>query len=378
MDIPTGQLTLDQCVDLVLKRLEDDRILQNNEKNPIAQSLVKAASAEEQAALKELPSIDLDEEQVQYLQTIGQGWAYPLTKFMDEMQLLEVLQMNTLTDRTTSKKHLFSVPITQHVTAEQAEKFKSEKRLALKCSKVSEDVLAVIEEPVFFANRKEEISTRTFGTFSQKHDKIENIMKQGDFLVSGKSMTFTAEVKFNDGYDQYRMTPAQINDIAQKRGCDALYAFQVRNPLHNGHVLLLKDTREQLLKLGYKNPILLLHPLGGWQKEDDVPLPSRIKQHQALLDDGTLNPEHTILGIWPSPMYYGGPTEVLWHASSRAYCGITHFITGRDPAGLKHPENTGQDLYDVWHGQKLLVHVKSMINVQICPFKVAAYNKKSS
>ena len=116
--------------------------------------------------------------------------------------------MKTLTDRATCKKHLFSVPITHHVTAEQAEKFKSEKRLALKCSKISEDILAVIEEPVFFANRKEEISTRTFGTFSQKHDKIENIMKQGDFLVSGKSMTFTAEVKFNDGFDQYRMTPS--------------------------------------------------------------------------------------------------------------------------------------------------------------------------
>lgn len=75
-------------------------------------------------------------------------------------------------------------------------------------------------------------------------------------------------------------------------------------------------------------------------------------------------------------MYYGGPTEVLWHASSRAGCGITHFITGRDPAGVKHPEIEGKDCYDVWHGQKLLVHVKNMIGVDIVPFKVAAYNKK--
>ena len=101
---------------------------------------------------------------------------------------------------------------------------------------------------------------------------------------------------------------------------------------------MLKHAREELIQRGYKNPVCLLHPLGGWSKDDDVPLKFRIRQHQVLLDEGTLDPKTTLLAIWPSPMFYAGPTEVLWHASSRVNCGITHFIAGRDPAGMMHPD----------------------------------------
>lgn len=64
-----------------------------------------------------------------------------------------------------------------------------------------------------------------------------------------------------------------------------------------------------MLERGYRKPVLLLHPLGGWTKDDDVPLAVRIKQHQAVLEDGVLH-EDTILAIFPSPMSYAGPTEV--------------------------------------------------------------------
>merc|ERR1711957_966722 len=199
-------------------------------------------------------------------------------------------------------------------------------------------------------------------------------MAQGPWLISGESTDFCSKIVWNDGLDNYRMTPKQINDEMVSRGADAVFAFQVRSPLHNGHCLLLKDTRKQLLAKGYKNPVLLLHPLGGWCKDDDVPLAPRIKQHQALIDDGTLDRDHIVLAVWPSPMFYMNPTEVLWHASSRVGCGITHFITGRDPAGVAHPD--GGDCYDVWHGQKILMHLKHMLNgVEVVPFKVAAYNK---
>jgi len=205
-------------------------------------------------------------------------------------------------------------------------------------------------------------------------------MSQGEWLVSGESMDFIEKVMWNDEMDCYRLTPAEISTRAKQMKADAVFAFQVRNPLHNGHCLLLKQTRLDLIAQGYKNPVLLLHPLGGWCKDDDVPLGPRMKQHQALIDDGTIDSRHIILAVWPSPMFYGGPTEVLWHASSRVGCGITHFITGRDPAGVGHPVKKGQDgkgtnLYDGWHGQKLLVHNQSFLQgVEVLPFKVAALN----
>ena len=95
---------------------------------------------------------------------------------------------------------------------------------------------------------------------------------------------------------------------------------------------------------GYRNPTLLLHPLGGWTKEDDVPLHVRIKQHKAILEEGVLDKNTTILAIFPSPMMYAGPTEVQWHAKARLVAGANFYIVGRDPAGIKHPGKAGRIL----------------------------------
>ena len=374
LNINTGDLPIEGCKNMVIRQMEEAGVLRNLAEPRVVDSLVVECTEEQSAAHAAFPKLHINKEQAEYLQTIGEGFAFPLKRFMNEMELLEVMQMQTVTDNN-GHAHLLSVPITQFLSTEEKDAMKDAPAVALVCDEVmGGEVLAVIHKPTFFANRKEEICTRTFGCFSKMHPKIENIMTQGDWLISGESMHFCKHVMFNDGIDKYRMNPRQIQAAIKAKGADAVYAFQVRNPLHNGHVLLLNDTREQLIKQGYKNPVLLLHPLGGWCKDDDVPLDTRMAQHQALLDDGTLNPEHTILAVWPSPMYYGGPTEVLWHASSRVGCGITHFITGRDPAGVAHPD--GGDCYDVWHGQKILMHLKHMLNgVEVVPFKVAAYNK---
>lgn len=142
----------------------------------------------------------------------------------------------------------------------------------------------------------------------------------------------------------------------------------------------MTDTRRQLQARGYKRPVLILHPLGGWTKDDDVPLAIRIAQHQAVLDDGVLDKESTILAIFPSPMSYAGPTEVQWHAKARMCAGADFYIVGRDPAGVPHPGGKtctpDGNLYDATHGARVLKMAPGLDALEIIPFRVAAYDLK--
>jgi 3'-phosphoadenosine 5'-phosphosulfate synthase len=275
ININTGELPIEACKNMVVRQMEEAGVLRNLASPRVVDSLVVEPTEAQHAAMKGFPTLHINKEQAEYLQTIAEGFAFPLTRFMNEMELLESMQMQTITDKN-GQAHLLSVPITQFCNEEEKTAIGDAPAVNLVCDELGADVLAVIHKPVFFANRKEEISTRTFGTFSQKHPKIECIMAQGDWLISGDSMHFCKHVMFNDGIDKYRLTPRQIQAAIKEKNADAVYAFQVRNPLHNGHCLLLNDTREQLIKQGYKNPILLLHPLGGWCKDDDVPLDTRM------------------------------------------------------------------------------------------------------
>ena len=129
---------------------------------------------------------------------------------------------------------------------------------------------------------------------------------------------------------------------------------------------------------GYKKPVLLLHPLGGWTKDDDVPLPVRMHQHRVILEEGVLDPDNTVLAIFPSPMMYAGPTEVQWHARTRLTTGAKFYIVGRDPAGMPHPDSDKkEDLYEASHGGKVLSMAPGLGGMEIIPFRVAAYDIKA-
>ena len=130
-----------------------------------------------------------------------------------------------------------------------------------------------------YKHNKEERIARTWGTTAPGLPYVEEaITPAGNWLIGGDLEVFE-RIKYHDGLDHYRLSPAELRKEFERRKADAVFAFQLRNPVHNGHALLMTDTRRRLLEMGFKNPILLLHPLGGFTKADDVPLEWRMKQH---------------------------------------------------------------------------------------------------
>merc|ERR1712032_392079 len=205
------------------------------------------------------------------------------------------------------------------------------------------------------------------------HPYIKLINDSGDWLVGGKIKVLKA-ITYNDGMDQYRLTPMQLQTKFKEMGADAVFVFQLRNPVHNGHALLMQDTAAKLKAKGYKKPVLWLSPLGGWTKDYDVPLKTRMDQHHAIIKNGVFGDTPVVLAIFPSPMLYAGPREVQWHAFARMNGGATHYIVGRDPAGMKHP-GTKEDIYQMWHGQDMLKMNPGLQGMKLLPFTFATYDK---
>uniref|UniRef100_A0A673KMM5 Bifunctional 3'-phosphoadenosine 5'-phosphosulfate synthase 2-like n=1 Tax=Sinocyclocheilus rhinocerous TaxID=307959 RepID=A0A673KMM5_9TELE len=366
--LKTGELTVNDCIQQLVDLLKEQDIVPTGVTEEVNELFVPENKLD--LVLSDaniLPALAITELDLQWIQVLSEGWATPLKGFMRERELLQVLHFGTLLDGGVIN---MSVPIVLPVSKDDKERLDGCTAFALefKGKKV-----AIMRNPEFYEHRKEERCARQWGTTCPQHPYIKMVMESGDWLAGGDLEVFE-RIRWNDGLDQYRLTPRELRQKCKEMRADAIFAFQLRNPVHNGHALLMQDTKRRLLERGYRKPVLLLHPLGGWTKEDDVPLDWRMKQHAAVLDEGVLDPENTIVAIFPSPMMYAGPTEVQWHCRARMIAGANFYIVGRDPAGMPHPE-TKKDLYEPTHGGKVLTMAPGLTSLEIIPFRVAAYNK---
>lgn len=311
-----------------------------------------------------LSTLSLSTVELQWLQVLAEGWAYPLMGFMREKEYLQTMHFNCILNEDQTMRENQSVPIVLSATAEDKDRLEENTAITLT---YNGEAVAILRRPEFYLQRKEERCARQFGTANEGHPYIKLIKESGDYLVGG-DIELLRRISWNDGLDQYRLTPNELRKRFIDMKADAVFAFQLRNPIHNGHALLMQDCRRQLLEMGFKNPVLLLHPLGGWTKDDDVPLDVRMAQHQAVLDAGVLDREHTVLAIFPSPMMYAGPTEVQWHAKARMNAGAQFYIVGRDPAGMAHPDPdmyADKNLYDGMHGAQVLKMAPGLDQIEV-------------
>ena len=369
--INTEARPVHDCVQQIIETLQDDGILPRSVVEKVVDLTVPETDlAEAVAAAETLPSVEIGAVDLEWVQVLGEGWATPLTGFMREREFLQCQHFNCLLDSGVTNQ---SVPIVLPVTTEDKERLSHCEKFALK---YKGQVKAVLSNPEFYEHRKEERCSRQFGMYNEGHPYIKMIKASGDWLVGG-DLAVLGRVRWEDGLDQYRLTPGELREKFRQMEADAVFAFQLRNPIHNGHALLMKECKQQLVERGYSKPVLLLHPLGGWTKDDDVPLSVRMEQHQAIMEDGVLDPQSTVLAIFPSPMMYAGPTEVQWHAKARMSAGASFYIVGRDPAGMPHPDPPKRDIYEATHGGKVLSMAPGLAQLEIIPFKVAAYDTKN-
>jgi len=322
----------------------------------------KAAFLKSFDAITKEHVIEISREESEWIDVLAQGWVGDdLTGFMTEKQMLKSLHYE---DPPVPIVMSCDLDVKQNGTIST---------LGLTFGGEKVGILSNVE---IFEHLKEERAARTFGLIHPEHPYIKTSINAGHKSLCGGSLEVVQEVfPKKDGLDEFRLTPKQLQaKFWTELKADAVFVFQLRNPIHNGHALLMKDTYAQLKKKGYKKPVLWINPLGGWTKDDDVPLDVRMAQHNALLKNKVFGEElPVVLSIFPSPMLYAGPREVQWHALARQKVGATHYIVGRDPAGMKHP-GTKEDIYSMWHGQEML-KMNPKFTMTIVPFQFAAYDK---
>jgi sulfate adenylyltransferase len=270
------------------------------------------------AEAEHLPKLVVNERELSDLEMLTVGALSPLTGFVGEADYLSVLETMHL-----SSGLAWSIPVTLSLTDEDVKRIGAGNAVALLRTEGTTPIAIVEVSEVFKRDRQKE-ATSVFGTEELEHPGVKALHDAGDFCLAGTVRALG--LPEHDDFVAYRLTPAQTRVAFAERGWRTVVGFQTRNPIHRAHEYIQKCALEIV-------DGLLVHPLVGATKDDDVPAAVRMRCYEALFE-GYYPKDRAMVSVFPAAMRYAGPKEAIWHAICRKNYGCTHFIVGRDHAGV--------------------------------------------
>jgi sulfate adenylyltransferase len=251
------------------------------------------------------------------LELLAVGGYSPLEGFMTEADYRAVVD-----DMRLACGLPWPMPITLAVSREEAAGLREGQEVAL--ADGSGRVLAVLQLAEKFGYDKQREARLVYRTEDEAHPGVAALYAQGEVLLGGR--LWVLELPRHDDFPRYRLTPAQTRAAFAQQGWRTIVGFQTRNPVHRAHEYIQKCVLQLV-------DGLLLHPLVGETKGDDIPPALRMRCYEVLLEH-YYPQDRVLLAVNPAAMRYAGPREAIFHALVRKNFGCTHFIVGRDHAGV--------------------------------------------
>lgn len=289
----------------------------------VRRTLPRARAEDARRRAASLPRVRISPVSLSDLYLIAVGALSPLTGFMRRADYEAVLERMTLENGLP-----WTIPITLPAPAFVADRFNRGDEVAL----IAPDhrIAAILHvEEVYDWDREREAVT-IYGTNERAHPGVARLDSMGSRLIAGPiDYLYEGDIT---GFPLHTLTPAETRAEFERRGWKTIVAFQTRNPIHRAHEYLQKCALETA-------DGLLLHPLVGETKRDDVPAEVRMACYEVLLEHYYPR-DRVLLSVLPAAMRYAGPREAVFHAILRRNYGCTHFIVGRDHAGIGNHYHT--------------------------------------
>ena len=267
------------------------------------------------ADARSLPRLDVGAREASDIYMLSSGAMSPLRGFVGESDYTSILERGRLANGRP-----FSIPVVLRSGLESVRRLRSGQQVGLWVEGRPAGVLEV--EEIFDAPHRPE-ALAVYGTEEVKHPGVQALFNSGRWAVSGSVIGLGRPASPFPAYD---LTPSEVRARKQALGWRTMVGFQTRNPVHRAHEYLQKVALETI-------DGLLLHPLVGETKADDIPAEVRMRCYEALLTS-YFPRDRVLLAVNPAWMRYAGPREAVFHAIVRRNYGCTHFIVGRDHAGV--------------------------------------------